>query len=228
MAHYLKQYENAMKTYTCGRGLNLKNFATKLTVHGLKKCRGVFFRTKVNQLKYSKPNQWWKSVKSLCGMDPVSPSNNFDNLLSSTEANPSNSNSLSALANSINQAFLAPMASFQPLTSEAVTFKGSALPISPDSVTTEYSVFSQLAHLKTSKAPGPDGLPSWLLKENADTLAKPVSDIINASYSENRLPLSWKKADVAPIAKQRPVLDVCKHLRPISLTPILCCWGNCC
>ena len=22
MAHYLKQYENAMKTYTCGRGLN--------------------------------------------------------------------------------------------------------------------------------------------------------------------------------------------------------------
>ena len=22
MAHYLKQYENAMKTYTCGRGLS--------------------------------------------------------------------------------------------------------------------------------------------------------------------------------------------------------------
>ena len=157
-----------------------------------KKCRGVFFRTKVSQPKYSKPNQWWKSAKSLCGMDPVSPSNNFDNLLSSTEANPSNSNSLSALANSINQAFLAAMAPFQPLTSEPGTSEDPPLLVSPNSVITEYSVFSQLALLKTSKASGPDGLPSWLLKENADTLAKPVSDIINASYSENCLPPSWK------------------------------------
>ena len=121
------------------------------------------------------------------------------------------------------QAFLALMASFQPLTSEPGTSEDSALPVSPDSVTTEYSVFSQLAHfcVQNIQSPGPDGLPSWLLKESADTLAKPVSDIINASYSENRLTLSWKKSDVAPIAKQRPVLDVCKHLRPISLTPIL-------
>ena len=109
-----------------------------------KKCRGVFFRTKVSQLKYSKPNQWSKSVKSLCGLDPVSPPNNFDHLLSSTEGNSSqNSFYLTALANSINQAFLAPMASFQSLTSEPVTSKDSALPASHDSVITEYSVFSQ-------------------------------------------------------------------------------------
>ena len=88
------------------------------------------------------------------------PTNNFDHLLSSTEGNPSNSNSLTALANSINQAFLAAMAPFQPLTSEPGTSEDPPLPVSPNSVITEYSVFSQLALLKTSKASGPDDLPS--------------------------------------------------------------------
>jgi hypothetical protein len=81
--------------------------------------------------------------------------------------------------------------------------------------------FVQLSQLNSSKAPGPDGLPSWFLKENVDVLAKPVSDILNASYRESCLPLSWKMADVSPLAKQKPVQDVSKDLRPISLTPIL-------
>ena len=29
MAHYLKQYENAMKTYTCGRGLSYIRFKNR-------------------------------------------------------------------------------------------------------------------------------------------------------------------------------------------------------
>ena len=99
------------KTLAKGNQAQFKNLRNQVN-RERKKRRGVFFGTKVSQLKYSKPDQWWKSVKSLCGMDPVSPPNNFDHLLSSTEGNPSNSNSLTALANSINQAFLAPMASF--------------------------------------------------------------------------------------------------------------------
>ena len=35
------------------------------------------------------------------------------------------------------------------------------------------------------------------------------------------MPQSWKLANVAPIPKQTPVYDVNKHLRPISLTPVL-------
>ena len=46
-------------------------------------------------------------------------------------------------------------------------------------------------------------------------------EILNSSYRENRLPSSWKMADVSPLPKQKPVLDVSKHLRPISLTPII-------
>ena len=71
------------------------------------------------------------------------------------------------------------------------------------------------------KASGPDGIPAWLLKENADLLSDTISDIINSSFAERRLPPSWKSADTLPIPKQKPIKDVNKHLRPISLTSIL-------
>ena len=68
---------------------------------------------------------------------------------------------------------------------------------------------------------GPDGIPGWVLKENADILARPISDILNQSYSEKCLPQSWKCANIVPIPKEKPVRDVNKHLRPISLTSII-------
>ena len=48
-----------------------------------------------------------------------------------------------------------------------------------------------------------------------------VIDILNCSYSEARLPQSWKEADIAPVPKQTPADDVNKYLRQISLTPVL-------
>ena len=78
-----------------------------------------------------------------------------------------------------------------------------------------------LATLNPSKACGPDEIPNWLLKEYAELLAFPVSKIINSSFKEQRLPKIWKFADVSPLPKVKPVEDLKKHLRPISLTPCL-------
>ena len=78
-----------------------------------------------------------------------------------------------------------------------------------------------MLELNPTKATGPDGIPCWLLKENADIFARPVMSIINCSFLESRLPPSWKEADMVPIPKQKPVNDVNKDLRPISLTPVL-------
>ena len=64
-------------------------------------------------------------------------------------------------------------------------------------------------------------MPVWVLKEKADVLALAVSDILNSSYREGNLPTPWKEANVVPVPKQKPVQDVNKHLRPISLTPVL-------
>jgi hypothetical protein len=85
----------------------------------------------------------------------------------------------------------------------------------------EFSVNKKLSTLNPTKATGPDGIRSWLLKDNADIFAAPVSNILNRSFLEARLPSSWKFANVSPIPKQKPILDVNSHLRPISLTPIL-------
>lgn len=48
-----------------------------------------------------------------------------------------------------------------------------------------------------------------------------MSEIINSSYSEQRLPPDWKQADIVSIIKSNPGKDICKQLRPISLTPVL-------
>ena len=58
-------------------------------------------------------------------------------------------------------------------------------------------------------------------KENADLLADPVKEIWNLSYRDSYLPQSWKEADIVPLPKQKPVKDVNKHLRPISLTSVV-------
>ena len=48
-----------------------------------------------------------------------------------------------------------------------------------------------------------------------------MADILNSSFLERRLPTSGKEADITPFPKTSPVSDAKKHLRPISLTPIL-------
>ena len=40
-------------------------------------------------------------------------------------------------------------------------------------------------------------------------------------HTYQQLPTSWKTADIVPIIKSKPVTEICKHLRPISLTPAL-------
>ena len=76
--------------------------------------------------------------------------------------------------------------------------------------------------LNPRKACGPDRTPSWLLKEYCDLVAYPITEILNASYAEQRLPTIWKIADVTPLPKKKPVVDIQMELRPISLTPCTC------
>ena len=52
-------------------------------------------------------------------------------------------------------------------------------------------------------------------------MAYPITEILNASYAEQRLSAIWKIADVTPLPKKKPVVDIQKELRPISLTPCI-------
>ena len=52
-------------------------------------------------------------------------------------------------------------------------------------------------------------------------MAYPITEILNASYAEQCLPTIWKMADVTPLPKKEPVVDIQKELRPISLNPCI-------
>ena len=86
---------------------------------------------------------------------------------------------------------------------------------------TEAAVLKALKKFRPRKAAGPDRVPNWLLRDYAEILVQPITLILNGSFQEQKLPLSWKLADVVPLPKQKPVEDASKHLRPISLTPAI-------
>lgn len=83
------------------------------------------------------------------------------------------------------------------------------------------SVLKKLKNLNPSTAQGPDGIGTWILREYSEVLALPITHQLNASYEEQKLPRAWKQADITPIPKEKPVSNISKHLRPISLTPAL-------
>jgi len=82
-----------------------------------------------------------------------------------------------------------------------------------------WEIYDDLRKLSASKAGGPDGISPRILKEFAYELSRPVSDIINASLSQSKIPTQWKEANIIPIPKQSP--PTIDKLRPVSLTSCL-------
>ena len=61
--------------------------------------------------------------------------------------------------------------------------------------------------------------PNWLQKECAEILSQPICSILSSSYQEQKLAPARKFANVIPVPKTKPVTEINKNLRPISLTP---------
>ena len=80
-------------------------------------------------------------------------------------------------------------------------------------------VENRLAKINITKAPGPDNLPSWFLRDFAPYLAQPLSAIVNASIREGYMPPIWKAAEVVPVPKISRPQSIQNDLRPISLLP---------
>ena len=69
---------------------------------------------------------------------------------------------------------------------------------------------------------GPDGIPGWALKENADILARSILNMQNHAVKLLYLNLgSAHLSNIVPIPKEKPVRDINRHPRPFSLTPII-------
>ena len=70
--------------------------------------------------------------------------------------------------------------------------------------------------MQLSKSSGPDSINNRLLKELAQPLSFPLSDIFNYSLPTGKLPSIWKAANVTPIYKKDDPSDVSNYI-PISL-----------
>ena len=164
-------------------------------------------------MKGKNPKQWWREVKRLGGMT----SHNGD-LISQINIDELESLLPQAKANKINTAFLEPLEQYRlpsPL---------SPMPLeSPEFLqVSESRVLKLLTQINPAKASGPDNISNWFLNEYAELLAFYITQILNASYSEQRLPKDWKMADVLfPLPKKESIEDRKKDFRPISLTPCI-------
>ena len=146
-----------------------------------KECRAEYYQSKVQQLKNSKPSIWWREVKKLSGLSFVAGTR--DKVSTSLEQLYGISDKWS-LANIVNDAFLSLMRSFTPLVLDFWRHIAEGLTDDSDiAVTVDHdTVQKTLSKLNKTKTQGPDGIPGWLLKENADVFAEPVADIINCSF----------------------------------------------
>ena len=78
-----------------------------------------------------------------------------------------------------------------------------------------------LGRLKTGKAPGPDGIQDFVLKNLSKIIAPALCAIFKLSYQMGDVPEDWRLANVVPVYKKGDKADP-ENYRPISLTCITC------
>ncbi len=75
--------------------------------------------------------------------------------------------------------------------------------------------------MKTNKATGQDGIPTWILKGFSVILARPLAAMFNISLREGVLPDLWKSVNILPPPKVHPPKSLVMDLRPIVLSPVV-------
>ena len=88
---------------------------------------------------------------------------------------------------------------------------------------TQNGVQKLLSELDPSKANGPDGISTRVLKECADIISKPLTLIFQASLKQSKIPDDWRKATITPLYKgNNKSRSNPESYRPVSLTSVLC------
>ena len=81
-------------------------------------------------------------------------------------------------------------------------------------------VHKAIKKLKNGKAPGPDKIPTMLIKDAMDLICKPLTIVFNSSLQKGMFPDVWKLARVTPIFKTGSKSEA-NNYRPISVISVL-------
>ena len=81
-------------------------------------------------------------------------------------------------------------------------------------------VHKPISKLQTKKATGVDGISAKILKACTNSIAQPISSLINFTFVTNSFPRNLKQAQVLPIFKKKDPLDK-QNYRPVSILPTI-------
>ena len=80
----------------------------------------------------------------------------------------------------------------------------------------EKEVISVINEMKTNKSTGPNSIPTQILKISNQIICKPLTYIINLSFSNGIFPVLLRTSNVIPIFESGENQD-CNNYQPISL-----------
>ena len=140
-----------------------------------KQMRGNYYKTEIESLRKCNNKKWWKTIKQLTGKSSSS-GHELDSL-----ANSLTEGDNLKLANRINCFFQSVSSDLPKPNKDILPVRDPSIPIPAEYIIPLVEVEKQLSKLDTAKAPGPDNVPTWVLKDFAGFLAGPVCSIFNAS-----------------------------------------------
>ena len=189
----------------------LRNAVIRLS----RQLRKQFYRKKIEDLRSCNASNWWRQTKRLTGQVSKQELAGLANQLTG--------GNMQELAHRINASLINVSADLTRLTESAkyTDNETEAPPGECDYTISPDVVFHKLERINIRKAPGPDNLPNWFLRDFAFALSEPLCWIFNSSIQEGVVPTVWKQANIVAVPKVKPPKTVEQDIRPISLTPTI-------
>lgn len=169
----------------------------------------TYYERTVSELNNSDATKWWKKVKNILGI-----ARDYSPLLDLAKV--AYDDDIAKMCDAINHTFAQTSSDLQPLhensNTEFVTPQKYIISVD--------EVEKRLLKIKTKKAVGPDKIPNWVLQDYAHIIAPPLACIFNSSLRQGYVPTIWRSANICPVPKSLPIVNIQKDLRPISLTAV--------
>ena len=167
----------------------------------------------MKKLSNNNGKKWWKSIKQMLGLSKSENLNVYQAL-----ADAEGLGSMNILIEKVADFFYQVSSHLNPIDiCDPILYTTYEIPdqfIIPVS-----KVKSKFDKLSIGKAPGPDGVPPWILREFSDYLAEPFASIFNSAIQQG-MPSAYKQQTTIPIPKKQVPKQIETDLRPIALTAI--------